>query len=341
MHTLNLENVNYIPSNKYNIFALGRWDNNGRKYQASGSELLLIDRQGIPVLKGPKIASNIYKFHLKLHAITNKTKMYMLSCEESKQSWETWHHRFGHVSYKGLKCLNNDKLVDGFTVNENTLMPACESCTQAKQTVKEFPKKTEHTKRQKGKLTHIDLWGKYDVASINGKQYYLLLVDNATRYVIVFFLKAKHEASQFVKNYLTYLHVRGTTTYGICVDRGTKFINKDLQNWCHEKGMDVQLTVPYSPSQNGVAERMNRTLRLIKLSRAMIVATKMLEFLWEHAVSHAAYVHNRSYTISIRGQTPYEAWHGIKPNIAHLREFGVPVWVLLQGQNIAQKILSK
>ena len=63
MHTLNLENVNYIPLNKHNIFALGRWDNNRRKYQASGSKLTLMNRQGIPVLKGPKITSNIYKFH--------------------------------------------------------------------------------------------------------------------------------------------------------------------------------------------------------------------------------------------------------------------------------------
>ena len=81
----------------------------------------------------------------------------MLSCEESKQQWEIWHHRFSHVSYKGLKHLNNDKLVDGFAMNENTSMSACESCTQAKQSVKVFPKKTEHMKRQKGKLTHTDL----------------------------------------------------------------------------------------------------------------------------------------------------------------------------------------
>ena len=127
--------------------------------------------------------------------------------------------------------------------------------------------------------------------------------------------------------------------YGIHIDHGTEFINKDLQNWCHKKGMDIQLTALYSPSQNEVAEWMNRTL--VKLSHTMIVATKMPKFLWEHAVSHAAYVRNHSYTISISGQTPYKAWHRIKPNIAHLYEFGAPIWVLLQGQNIARKILLK
>jgi len=239
MRTLILENVNYIPSNKYNIFALGRWDNKGRKYQASDGELTLFDRKGIPVISGPKIASNIYKFRLKPNATIQNNKNYAFSCAEPKQNWETWHRRFGHVSYKGLRKLYNDKLVDGYTVDKDTPTLACESCTEAKQSVKPFPKDTEHAQRQKGELTHIDLWGKYDIASINGKQYYLLLVDDATRYVTVYFLKAKHEASQLVKNYLAYLHLRGISTHSIRVDRGTEFINKNLQEWCHEKGMEV------------------------------------------------------------------------------------------------------
>src|SRR6266436_6007296 len=185
----------------------------------------------------------------------------------------------------------------------------------------------------------MDLWGKYDVTSISGHQYYLLLVDDATCFVTVYFLKGKHEAAQYVKDYLTHLHVRGIPTHGIHVDCGTEFINKDLQNWCHAKGMEIELTAPYSPSQNGVAERMNRTL--VELARAMIVGTHLPEYLWEHAVAHAAYVRNRSYTTAISDKTPYEGWYGRKPNVSHLREFGAPVWVLLQGQNVARKILPK
>jgi hypothetical protein len=61
----------------------------------------------------------------------------------------------------------------------------------------------------------MDLWGKYDISSISGHQYYLLLVDNATRYVTVFFLKTKQEAVQYVKNYITHLHACGITTHAI------------------------------------------------------------------------------------------------------------------------------
>jgi transposase InsO family protein len=149
----------------------------------------------------------------------------------------------------------------------------------------------------------MDLWGKYDVSSIHGNQYYLLLVDDATRYVTLHFLKAKSEAGKHIKNYLTYLQVRGNPTHAIRVDRGTEFINKDLIDWCQEKGMEVQLTAPYSPSQNGVAERMNRTL--VELARAMLTASKLPEFLWELAILHASYVRNRAYTTSIKGRMPY------------------------------------
>ena len=102
--------------------------------------------------------------------------------------------------------------------------------------------------------------------------------------------------------------------------------------------MDIEMTVPYSPSQNGVAERMNRTL--VELARAMLQASKLPEFLWECAVAHAAYLRNRAYTSVIIDKTSYKGWQR-KPNVTHLREFSTPVWILLQGQNKAQKILLK
>ena len=84
---------------------------------------------------------------------------------------------------------------------------------------------------------------------------------------------------------------------------------------------------------------MNRTL--VELTRAMIKAQQLPEFLWEQAVEHAAYVRNRAYTRVIEDRTPYEAWFKRKPEVSNLREFGAPVWVLIQGQKIPRKILSK
>ena len=99
------------------------------------------------------------------------------------------------------------------------------------------------------------------------------------------------------------------------------------------------MTAPYSPSQNGIAERMNRTL--VELSRAMLRAQDLPEFLWEYALLYAVYVRNRSYSAHLGNATPYEGWFKHKPNVSNLREFGGPVWVLLQGQKEDRKMLPK
>jgi hypothetical protein len=99
------------------------------------------------------------------------------------------------------------------------------------------------------------------------------------------------------------------------------------------------MTAPYSPSQNGVTERMNRTLK--ELARAMRIAADLPVFLWEQAVAHAAYVRNRAYSSAIKVATPYQRWFNKKPDVSHLREFGAPVWILLQGQSKPPKMEPK
>jgi hypothetical protein len=115
----------------------------------------------------------------------------------------------------------------------------------------------------------------------------------------------------------------------IRVDGGGEFVNDRMRKWCAEKGIELQTTAPYSPSQNGVAERFNRTL--IELTRAMLFGRNLPTFLWAEAVRHAAYLRNRAPTIALDGKTPEEAWSGKKPNVAHHREFGCDVWILIEG----------
>ena len=110
---------------------------------------------------------------------------------ESAQSWETWHKRYGHIGYSGLQKLLDNNMVEGLEININTPKPDCVACTEAKQNVEPFPK-INNRKTQTGDLTHIDLWGKYSIKSINGNYYYVVMVDDAQRYIWVEFLKEKN-----------------------------------------------------------------------------------------------------------------------------------------------------
>jgi len=80
---------------------------------------------------------------------------------------------------------------------------------------------------------------------------------------------------------------------------------------------------------------------LVELSCIMICALKLPKFLWESAVAHAAYLHNRSYSRLVAYATPYQKWHNTKPDISHLREFGSNIWILSEGPNIPRKMLLK
>ena len=65
----------------------------------------------------------------------------------------------------------------------------------------------------------------------------------------------------------------------------------------------------------------------------MLIASNLPTFLWDEAVAHAAYLRNHAPTQALNGKTPYKAWHGAKPNVSHLREFGSDVWILDESKN--------
>jgi hypothetical protein len=341
---LRLENVLYIPGNRNNLISLGRWDHAGGRYTGGRGALILITKDGKQVAKGTKVDNNLYKMNVSVKkpgATFSKTTTctpQTFQATEPTQTWETWHKRYGHIGYSGLQKLYDLKLVDGFTVDTRTPKPDCVACTEAKQTEEPFNKSSDRV-TEPGELTHIDVWGKYSVASINGNSYYNIFVDDAARFTSINFMKNKKEAVQHVKNYLTRLKTQGKLPKAVRFDNGKEFLNDELKEWCAQQGINIQTTAPYSPSQNGVAERMNRTI--VEIARAMIRANQLPQFLWEHAIAHAVYVRNRAFTKPLGNTTPYEAWFKRRPNISHLREFGAPVWILLQGQKEPPKMQPK
>jgi hypothetical protein len=125
----------------------------------------------------------------------------------------------------------------------------------------------------------------------------------------------------------------------IQIDSGGEFVNEKVERWCKEHGVEIHRTAPYSPSQNGVVECMNRML--VELGHTMLTASDLPKFIWEYAILHASNIRNCSYMKHLPNATPNQGWLDIKPNISHLCEFGAPVWVLLQGQKEQWKMLPK
>jgi len=258
--TIHLHDVLYVPGNWNNLFSLRRWLAKGGDF--SGQDLALVSKMGKLITKGTLTPNNLIKLHFHYtksdtkNANPYKAKTSNLTGQQRLKPWNVWHHRFGHISYSSLRKLFDRKLVTGFNVDHDTLFTDCAACTEAKQLVIPFNKGMEH-ESEPGELTHVNVWGKYSVSSINSFQYYLLMVDDASHYVTVEFLKSKDQAVQKLKNYFTHLKVQGETPKAMCINRRHEFVNDLLLDWLYLKGMEVHMTAPYSPSQNGVTERMN------------------------------------------------------------------------------------
>ncbi|KAG6520324.1 hypothetical protein ZIOFF_017373 [Zingiber officinale] len=108
-------------------------------------------------------------------------------------------------------------------------------------------------------------------------------------------------------------------------DRGGEFLSTEFTRFCGNEGIERHLTAPYTPQQNGVVERRNRTV--IAMARSLLKGTHMPARFWGEAIRHAVYLLNRLPTKALGERTPFEAWMGRKPHLSHLRVFGCVAYV--------------
>ena len=134
-------------------------------------------------------------------------------------------------------------------------------------------------------------------------------------------LRSKDEALAYLKK----IKARAKTELegklkAVRTDRGGEFNSSQFIVFCTEFGIKHYTTTPYTPQQNGVVERRNQTV--VEMVRCMMKSKGVPAQFWGEAVTTAVYVLNRAPTKSLEGVTPYEAWHGKKPSVGHLRVFG-------------------
>jgi transposase InsO family protein len=113
-------------------------------------------------------------------------------------------------------------------------------------------------------------------------------------------------------------------------DNGGEYVNHEIHNIFHEAGIQLQHIVPYTPQQNRVVERKNRSLK--EMAYCMLHANSLPQRLWAEALNCATYIQNKSPHRSINDKTPYEAWSGLKPEVAHFRIFGSCAWAWIPSK---------
>ena len=324
-----LSGVRYCSKLDTKLISLGMLDRKGLSYSSSGGILEVRDG-ALPIMSGHLTAHNLYKVDLEDAAtnfVTISQRAMTANTSKSVADLLVWHRHFAHLNEASIKELVT--ITSGMVISPSTnKLPFCSVCVEAKITRQPHRQPRTHTTIPGFRL-HADVGGGGDTyATFRGYRYFILFVCEATGYVWVRFLKKKSEALAAFQALVTLLERQ----YGIrvCIlhtDFG-EFNSEAASDYFSETGIIWESSVPYAQQQNGLVERLMRTI--VEGARAQIVDSRLPLKLWAESISTMVYLRIRSPSSAIPDQTitPFQAWHkGNPPAVGHIRIFGCTTYV--------------
>ncbi|GAA0162208.1 transmembrane signal receptor [Lithospermum erythrorhizon] len=275
----------------------------------------------------------------RMFIVNSKTRSLERGEKECLQTTATdlsklWHQRYGHLSYEGLHTLQEKRMVQGLP-NFKAEKLLCVDCLSGKQTRKAILHQSSWRADHILELVYADLCGPITLPSSSGKKYFLSIIDDHNRKGWIYLLTCKSEAFDHFKKFRNM--VEKETSMSIkCFrsDRGGEFNSTEFNTYCEDNGIKRQLTNAYTPQQNGVAERRNRTI--MNMVRSLLSAKKMPKYFWSEAAVWTCHILNRCPTLSVKDVTPQEKWSKVKPTVDHLR-----IWGCLAHAHVPKQSRSK
>ncbi|KAJ2945209.1 hypothetical protein O0L34_g9278 [Tuta absoluta] len=260
----------------------------------------------------------------------NYKGMYKLDISEPQQQAQLtnvrnetavlWHRRLGHLNVKAMSTLKKRTNGINCQIDSSGLDETCIPCLQGKLAKSPF-KKSKSKSFKKCELIHSDLCGPMSTHSWGGALYLLTFTDDFTRKTFGYLLKSKSEVfSKFVEFKQLVENQTNEKNKKFRSDNGREFVNGPMSTFLRENGIIHQTSVAYNPQQNGVAERVNRTI--VEKARAMLHDAKLPKAYWGEAVNTAIHLKNLSPTQALKNKIPDELWYGKRLDVSHLRVFG-------------------
>ncbi|GJQ91545.1 retrovirus-related pol polyprotein from transposon TNT 1-94 [Tanacetum coccineum] len=287
--------------------------------------------EGVDLLSG-SWETNLYT--LLIRDMMVSSPIFLLSKASKTKSW-LWHRRLSHLNFGAINHLARHGLVRGLPKLKFEKDHLCLARAMGKSKKKSHKPKSEDTNQEKLYLLHMDLCGPMRVASVNGKKYILIIVDDYSRFTWVKFLASKDEAPDFIIKFLKMIQVRlNATVRNIRTNNRTEFVNQTLRDYYEQVGISQETSVARTPQQNGVVKRQNHTL--VEAARTMLIFAKAPLFLWAEAIATACYTQNQSIIRRRHGKTPYELLHDRKPDLSYLHVFGALCYPNNDSENLGK-----
>lgn len=314
-----LKEVLYVPELKFNLFSLGSTLDKGLTQDATKDRCLLKLNGHIQAVGNRQ--NNLYRMRfVVINPGDNSGSPTALVC-----SLRTWHERLAHQNYPYVKTLLNSLGIK--TTGEKEF---CEPCVLGKMTRTSHPP-SKSTTKEVGEIIHADVCGFMQTKSLGKARYFLLFKDDFSHYRQVYFLKRKDEVADCLRNFLIRINRETKMKLNILrTDQGLEFTNQQIKAIVDREAIKHQMSVVYTPEQNGKVERDNRTI--VEAARTMLYGANLPLTLWAEAINCAVYTLNRTGTSTQHLKTPYELWHGKTPNMSVFRKFGSKVYTHIPDQ---------
>jgi len=318
INILELNNVIYAPKMDANLLStITLYD---KDYEIS-----MRRPQGMTIFKDGNLVANTVRegrlFRLKTVQMLNAEA----KAAKTQQSIDVWHRRLGHLGETNVRKLVD--LTDGMNVDLETTVGICGHCLEGKQT-RRISDKPRTRATEPLELIHSDTTGQITPTSIGGANYAGTFTDDATGMTFIVPMKGK-SAAELLERFKEFKeeveNQLGRKIKRLRTDGGGEY-KKAFEKYLKQHGIIHETTAPYSPEQNGVSERANRTI--MERVKAILAETGLPKNLWMELASTVIYLKNRSPTrSSLDGRMPYEAWHNKKPDVSHLRILGSVAYV--------------
>ncbi|CAI7902986.1 unnamed protein product [Closterium sp. NIES-54] len=250
------------------------------------------------------------------------SSLYTLTTEPSQDAASAqtllWHHRLGHPSLPRLCGMHCRLLVSGLPRSLPPLPPSpappCLPCVEGRQRAaphsSSFPQTTASLQ-----TLHMDVWGPARVSGQSRERYFLLVVDDYTRYTTVFPLRNKGQVVDVLIPWIRTVRLQLRERFGqdlpvlrLHSNRSGEFSSTLLQDFCRGEGILQSFTLPDSPQKNGIAER--RIGLVMEVAYTSIIHAVAPHFLWPFAVQYAAHQLNLWPRVSLPETSPTLRWTG-------------------------------
>lgn len=314
-----VHDVLHVPKLHANLLSVGKLVSRGLVVQFNTKGCAVRTREG-ELIATSSMDANLYRLELKV--VSGADVSCLAHTSANGPLMELWHRRMGHLNAKGVKALQG--MANGMDLGKppKDVVPfACEGCIEGKLARQPFPTDGAERATKVLELVHSDVCGPMKTVSLGGARYFLTFIDDYSRKVWVYVLKCKSEVLPRFKEWKSLVEKQSEHKVKVLrSDNGGEYTGKAFDEFLSKHGIARNTSAPYTPQQNGVAERANRTI--VEMARSMLYAQELMREFWAEAVRTAVYTRNRCPSRALQGVTPEEAWSGKRPTISHMRVFG-------------------